>query len=195
MRKIFLTAAAAFLLLIPAISQFNSGAFYFSGATHGKLAFESQSQEFGSNYNSLCIGLTPEAGYFIKNRIAVGGAIYMDMDLGLGSTGFSEYEAVFGPSIRYYLPRDTEMQVFLFAFGGYGFVTDHQLLKLMLGPGINFFMTEKIAFEARALYAFSREWNPEFGGNHNLHDVILEVGISMFFSDLTFISRKGELVE
>lgn len=195
MRKILLSVSVAVLLAISAQGQFSSGSSYFSGATHGKLAFESQSNEFGSNYNTLCIGLTPEAGYFIRNRLAVGGAILMDIEKGLGEFGSSSYEVVFGPNVRYYLPRDTDMQVFLYGFGGFGFVTDHQLLKFMGGPGINLFLTEKIAFEAKALYAFSREWNPEFGGNHNLHDVMFLAGISMFFSDFTFISRKSDLVE
>lgn len=195
MKRIVITAGIAFALTASGFGQFNSGSSYFSGATHGKIGFESQSNEFGSNYNTLSFGLTPEAGYFIKNRLAVGGAILMDFNLGLGEFGSNTYELVFGPNVRYYLPRDTDMQVFLYGFAGYGFVTDHQLLKFMGGPGINFFLTEKIAFEAKALYAFSREWNPEMGGNHNLHDVIFQMGISLFFSDLTFISRKGDLVE
>lgn len=195
MRKNLLTVAVSLLLTLPAVCQFNSGSYYFSAATHGKIAFESQSAEFGNNYNSLCFGLTPEAGYFLRNRLAIGGAIYVDAEIGLGEFGSSLYEVVFGPNVRYYLPRDTDMQVFLYGFAGYGFVTDHQLLKVILGPGINFFLTEKIAFEAKALYALSREWNPEFGGNHNIHNVSFSAGISLFFSDLTFISRKGELVE
>lgn len=195
MKRVLIGAVVALALTVSALGQFNSGSFYFSGATHGKIGFESQSNEFGSNYNSLCFGLTPEAGYFIKNRLAVGGAILVDLDLGLGEFGSNIYEVVFGPNVRYYLPRDTDMQVFLYGFAGYGFVTDHQLLKFMAGPGINYFLSEKIAFEAKMLYAFSREWNPEMGGNHNLHDVIFQVGISLFFSDLTFISRKGDLVE
>ena len=195
MKRIIMGASIALALSVSALGQFNSGSSYFSGATHGKIGFESQSSEFGSNYNTLCFGLTPEAGYFIKNRLAVGGAIFMDIEKGLGDAGSSIYEVVFGPNVRYYLPRDTDMQVFLYGFGGYGFVTDHQLFKIMLGPGINFFLTEKIAFEAKALYAFSREWNPEFGGNHNLHDVTFLAGISLFFSDLTFITRDVDLVE
>jgi hypothetical protein len=197
MRKILWTATAVLLMASPLAGQFNSGSYYFSGATQGKLQFESQSSEFGSNYNYLCFGLNPEAGYFIKNRLAVGGAIFWDMEFPLGGegSGLSTYEVIFGPTVRYYLPRDTPMQIFLYGFGGYGFVDDHQRFTIMLGPGINFFMTERIAFEAKALYAYSREWNPEFGGNHNLHDVTFLAGISLFFSDLTFITRKGELVE
>ena len=195
MKRILIGVSIAIALNVSAFGQFNSGSSYFSGATHCKIGFESQSDEFSSNYNTLCFGLTPEAGYFIKNRFAVGGAIFMDIEMGLGEFGSSIYEFVFGPNVRYYLPRDSDMQVFLYGFAGYGFVTDHQLFKIMLGPGINFFITEKIAFEAKALYAFSREWNPEMGGNHNLNDVSLLFGISLFFSDLTFITRKSNLVE
>ena len=195
MKRILMGVSIALALTVTALGQFNSGSSYFSGATHGKIGFESQSVEFGSNINTLCFGLTPEAGYFIKNRLAVGGAIIMDIEKGLGEFGSSIYEVVFGPTVRYYLPRDTDMQVFLYGFAGYGFVTDHQLIKIMLGPGINFFLTEKVAFEAKALYEFAREWNPEMGGNHNLHNVTFVAGISLFFSDLTFITRKSNLVE
>ena len=195
MKRILMGVSIALALTVSVVGQFNSGSSYFSGATHGKIGFESQSNEFGSNYNTLCFGLTPEAGYFIKNRLAIGAAIVMDIEKGLGEFGSSIYEVVFGPNVRYYLPRDTDMQVFLYGFAGYGFVTDHQLLKIMAGPGINFFLTEKVAFEAKALYEFSREWNPEMGGNHNLHNVTFLAGISLFFSDLTFITRKSNLVE
>jgi len=195
MKRILMGASIALALTVSAVGQFNSGSSYFSGATHGKIGFESQSNDFGSNYNTLCFGLTPEAGYFIKNRLAIGAAIVMDIEKGLGEFGSSIYEVVFGPNVRYYLPRDTDMQVFLYGFAGYGFVTDHQLIKIMAGPGINFFLTEKVAFEAKALYEFSREWNPEMGGNHNLHNVTFLAGISLFFSDLTFITRRSNLVE
>ncbi len=189
MKRILMGVSIVLALTMSALGQFNSGSSYYSGATHGKIGFESQSNEFGSNFNTLCFGLTPEAGYFIKNRLAVGGAILLDIEKGLGDAGSSIYEVVFGPNVRYYLPRDTDMQVFLYGFAGYGFVTDHQLFKLMLGPGINFFLTEKIAFEAKALYEFSRDWNPELGGNHNMHNVTFSAGISLFFSDFTFITR------
>ena len=97
--------------------------------------------------------------------------------------------------MRYYLPRDTDMQVFLYGFAGYGVNTPHQLIKVSLGPGINFFFTERVAFEAKALYTFAREWNPEFGGNHNLHNFGFLAGISLFFTDFTFVTRQSDLVE
>ncbi len=194
MKKLIVVTLSAMLFSTVSWGQFNTGSTYFSGATHGKIGFETQLDESESTYSALCIGLTPEAGYFIKNRLAVGGSILMDLDIPFDGSG-SNYEVVFGPNIRYYLPRDTDMQVFLFGFGGYGFVTDHQLVKIMLGPGINYFLTERIAFEAKALGSFSYEWNRAGGGDHVLLDVTLLAGISLFFSDLTFITRKGQLVE
>ncbi len=66
----------------------------------------------------------------------------MDIDRTFGDPGFSEYAIVFGPNVRYYLPRDTDMQVFFHGFAGYGFVPSHQLFKIMMGPGVNFFFSD-----------------------------------------------------
>lgn len=195
MKKIWMGTALLLILSVAATGQFNTGASYFAGSTHGKIGFESTSTEFGSNENWLCLGFTPEAGYFIRNRLAVGGAILIDYQRLLGDFGYGEYDIIFGPSVRYYLPRDTEMQVFLSAFAGYGFKPSHQVIKIMIGPGINFFLTERVAFETRLLYSLAREWNAEGGGHHNVHDVTVMAGITLFFSDLTFITRKGDLVE
>ncbi len=195
MRKVLIAAAVALLLTLPALGQFNSGSYYFSGGTHGKIGFQSTSTELGSNQNTFSFGLAPEGGYFIRNRLAVGAAIMIDYERFLGDISYSEYNIIVGPNVRYYLPRDTDMQVFLYGFAGYGGVSSHQKFQILLGPGINLFLTEKIAFETKLLYSFIREWNPEGGGHHNIHNVTLMAGISLFFSDLTFISRKGNLVE
>ncbi len=195
MKRILMGVALTLTITISVEGQFNSGSSYFSAATRGKIGFTHQPNDLEYQQNSIQFGLSPEAGYFIKNRLALGGAILIDLNRTLGDLGFSEYSVLFGPSVRYYLPRDTEMQMFLYGFGGYGFVPSHQLLKIMLGPGINFFLTEKIAFEARVLYSLAREWNVAGGGHHHIHDVTFLAGISLFFSDLTFITKKGDLVE
>ncbi|MEZ5073138.1 MAG: hypothetical protein R2751_19885 [Bacteroidales bacterium] len=192
------TLVVLLLAIAPAISaQFNTGASYFSGSTRGSLGFSSLAQELnGEVYrtNALYFGLTPEAGYFIKNRLALGAAI------GLNYTAYFEgvtddYSIVAGPSVRYYLPRDTELQIFLYGFFGFGGVPDHKLVEFSAGPGFNYFLTERVALEARTLYTLTREWNPVGGGHHNLHDVGATIGVSLFFSDLTFITRQRELVD
>lgn len=194
-RIAFATAFLIAFLSLPVWGQFNSESYYFSSATRGKIGFWSQSDEFTSNQNSIFVGLFPEAGYFIKNRLAVGGAIDLEYERFLGDFGFAEYDIIMGPNVRYYLPRDTEMQIFLMGFAGYGGVPSHQKVMVMVGPGANFFLTEKIAFELKLPYSFTFEWNPEGGGSHNIHEVRFMAGLSLFFSDLTFISRKGNLVE
>ena len=166
-----------------------------TGATQALQSFKSTSSEFGSNVNVLSFGFVPEAGYFIRNRLSVGGLVYADLERTMGEFGYSEYRFVFGPNVRYYLPREEDLQVFLFGFAGYGFVPNHQVIRFMGGPGINYFFTERIAFEARLLYSFAREWNREGGGHHNVHEITALIGISLFFSDLTFISNRGQLVE
>ena len=181
--------------VITAMGQFNTGSSYFSAATRGRFGFTHQPNNVDYQENSIQIGFSPEAGYFIKNRLAIGGSILVDYDRTLGTLSFAEYSFLFGPNIRYYLPRDTDMQVFLYGFSGYGFVPSHQVFKIMAGPGINLFFTEKIAFEAKVLYSFAREWNVAGGGHHHIHDLTFLAGISLFFSDLTFISGKGKLVE
>ncbi len=195
MKKIIIGIAVAITITISATGQFNTGSSYFSAATRGNFGITHQPNDFDYQENSIQVGLSPEAGYFIKNRLAVGGAVFLDFDRTFGNPGFSEYNIVFGPNVRYYLPRDTDMQVFLYGFGGYGFVPSHHLFKIMMGPGINLFFTEQIAFEAKVLYSLAREWNREGGGHHHIHDFTFMAGISLFFSDLTFISSKGNLVE
>lgn len=188
--SIFLTIGS-----LSCFAQFNTESFYFTGATRGKIGFWSQSDEFTSNQNSIFIGLFPEAGYFIRNRLAVGGAIDLEYERFLGDFAFAEYDIIMGPAVRYYLPRDTDMQIFLLGFAGYGGVPSHQKVMVMVGPGANFFLTERVAFELKLPYSFAIEWNPAGGGSHNIHEVRFMVGLSLFFSDLTFITRKGDLVE
>ena len=187
MKRIFLISVATLLISAVSMAQFNSGGFYFSGSTNANLGFENSSDELGSSSNSICFGLNPEAGYFIKNRLAVGGAIFTDYELFLNDFGnYSEYSIVFGPNVRYYLPRDTDMQVFLYGFAGYGFVPDHNLFQVMLGPGINLFLTERVAFESKLLYTYQREWSTIGSGFHNNHSVTILVGISLFFPTFSF---------
>ena len=195
MRKKVIFAAIACLFSLTVQGQFNTGGFYFSGATQAKLGFESTVGEFGDAQNSICFGFTPQAGYYIRNRLALGGAILMDYERFMGEFGYSQYSIVLGPNIRYYLPRDTEMQVFLHGFGGYGFVPDHNLFKIMVGPGINFFLTERVAFEAGLMYAYAREWSTISTGFHNVHDVNAMVGISLFFPTFSFETFSRDPVE
>jgi len=193
MKKILLTSIIALLFSVAVLAQFNTGGFYFSGSTDLSLGFNSSTDEFGAAQNSISFGLHPEAGYFIKNRLAVGAGIHTDYQLFLSEfSNFSQYTIVFGPNVRYYLPRDTDMQVFLYGFGGYGFVPDHNLFEIMLGPGINFVFSERVAFESKLLYTLQREWSTIGTGYHNNHNVTFLVGISLFFPTFSFETFKRD---
>lgn len=94
-----MTVIALFWVLHTA-GQFNTGASYITVATQALQSFQSTSSEFGSNVNGLSFGFVPEAGYFIRNRLSVGGLVFADLERTLGEFGYSEYRFVFGSPSR-----------------------------------------------------------------------------------------------
>jgi len=194
MKKLTFILLLGFITSHFALAQFNQGNAYLSGMTRANLGFQ-----FQQSYSDLEFGLHTEAGYFIQNRWSVGGSILGDFCISLSGLE-SEVDFLIGPNTRYYLARAEGPQMYLFGFAGYGFeqlasegYTFHHALGIMAGPGINFFVTERLAIDARATYFFKHLWNPEFGGSHNVHRILFEAGVSIFFSEFRFdIFRSSE---
>ena len=173
-------------------AQFNSGSFYFTGATDLNFGLE-----VDEGYSSVLAGFHPEGGYFIMNRLGIGGGIHTDSSLPVGEYAeFTDatFEVYLGPNVRYYLPREDDWQVYGYGFLFYGFTqepggfdaSNHQLYGFTVGPGVNYFLSERVAFDARLTYMFKHQWNPEMGGSHNIHRFFFEMGISVFFPSITF---------
>ena len=187
MKTFFLSSALSIILMLSVNAQFNTGNAYLSGTANANLGFQ-----FQQDFNELLLGLHAEGGYFIQNRWSVGASLLGDFCFDL-SGNESELEFMIGPNMRYYLARDADPQIYAFGFAGYGlsqtaaeFYTFHHLIGIMVGPGINFFVTERLALDARATYFYQYYWNPEFGGSHSAHRILFEFGVSIFFSEFSF---------
>lgn len=186
------------LLAVSVVSfgQFNTGSIYATGTTGGgtgvEVDFENASY-FNFNFH-------PEIGYFIKNRIALGAGIHTEFGLPFFDE-FDEYSATYdiyiGPNIRYYLPTASNWQPY--AYGNlqvgvyqketYYFEAElgkHNFYGFQAGVGVNYFITERVAIDAKATYRFRHSWNNIGGGNHNLHRIYAEIGISLFFPSISY---------
>jgi hypothetical protein len=180
-----------FVLSLNAFGQFNTESIYFSGMTNFATGLEIQSSDFeGGGFIPLELRL--EGGYFIKNRMAVGGNISIeDYRIPLwGTVDNYYYEVHFGPTIRYYIPGEEDWHTYLFGYGFYGFEPSHQFFGLQFGPGVNYFFNESIALDARVSYTYKHTFNREFGGSHNNHRLLFEIGISVFFPSIRFFDQS-----
>jgi len=170
--------------------QFNTESIYFSGMTNFSTGFEIMSDDFGSS-GFIPLNMKIEGGYFIKNRLAVGGNFTID-DIRIPLWGENQnyyYSVHLGPTIRYYIPRADEYHIYLYGYGFYGFEPNHNLYGLQFGPGINYFFNESISLDARFSYTFKHTFNRAMGGSHNNHRFLFELGISVFFPSLKFFER------
>lgn len=158
--------------------QFNSGSIYFTGMTGADLGIELQ--EFNS---SIPYNLNLEGGYFIRNRFSVGGNIHSHGYFGLGGSS-GTHELFIGPAVRYYMPREDDLQIYYIANPFYAIATGADRLGFMAGAGVNYFLTERIALEARFSYRFLRYVDEFF--SYNAHRIGFEAGLSIFFPSWTF---------
>ena len=188
----------SFVLSLNLYGQFNTESIYFSGMTNFATGFEIERDDFGSK-GFIPLELRLEGGYFIKNRIAVGGNISIeDIEITLWNDNeysFEElyednYEVYFGPTFRYYIPRKEDWHLYLFGYGFYGFIPNHQTVGLQFGPGVNYFFNESIALDARLSYTYKYSFNRAGGGSHNNHRLLFEIGISVFFPSIKFFDQS-----
>jgi len=181
-------------LAYTSFGQFNTGSVYFTGLTGANLGYEriTQITEFTTTSNNYIIyDLHLEGGYFIKNRFGIGGKIFTRDDhgssIGLGgATG--ERTLFFGPTVRYYIPRDDDLQIYYYGNPYFGFGTYGSTLGVTAGIGVNYFLTERVAVEARGSYTFHRFFEEFF--NENTHTLMFEIGISLFFPSITFFDQS-----
>jgi hypothetical protein len=163
--------------------QFNTGSVYFTGMTGANLGFELQ-----QTYATIPYNLNVEGGYFLRNRLSLGGTVHSHGNIGLGEFGSSNHELFLGAMIRYYLPRDEGLQVYLYGNPFFSVATSDNRFGVSGGAGINYFITERIALEARGYYRFMRYTN-EFDGGFNNHSLNFDIGISIFFPSISFFSN------
>ena len=103
---------------------------------------------------------------------------------GFGGTAGS-HELYIGPAVRYYMPREDDLQIYYIANPFFALATGTDRLGMMAGAGVNYFLTERVALEARFSYRFLRYVDEFFG--YNSHRIGFNAGISVFFPSLSFL--------
>lgn len=173
-------------------AQFNTGSVYFTGLTGANFGYERISTEFAAD-NRISYDIHLEGGYFIRNRLAIGAAIFTGID---GHSNYflfgpspGQHDFFLGPNVRYYIARDDDFQIYYFGNPYFGFGNSPgSTLGVTAGAGVNYFLTERLALEARASYNYHR-WIYEFAPE-NTHRIIFEIGISLFFPSITFFDQS-----
>lgn len=189
MKKIMILTALACSFTV--FGQFNTGSVYFSGMTSGNIG-----TRISEGMLYLPFNISAEGGYFLKNKIALGGELHTHGEFNFNGT--SSYELRLGPTIRYYRPSAKDCQMYFFGHAYYGFWnSSYNQWGIEGGVGFNYFVTERIALEARGGYNFQRQWDAYtdpftgevFRTNFNNHHLLFEVGISVFFPSIKFFDR------
>lgn len=195
MKKLFILIAVFTSFSLHA--QFNTESVYFTGTTNLGTGLEIE-----ENVPSFLFNAHPEVGYFIKNKLSIGGGVNIDLKMPFGENSeFNNavYDINIAPSMRFYIPRDEDWHLYIYGnvhYGAYQKVDEgfyslkHNYYGIQLGPGINYFFSERVAMDARATYTARHAWNAEMGGSHNIHKLFVEIGISVFFPSITFFDRS-----
>ncbi len=141
-------------------------------------------QDGGSTFS---LNLTPKAGWFIRDDIAIGPEVNLGLLTGNGSTRFNYGIGAFG---RYYI-KDKRIELlnktrwFLEANAGFNGVntkasnvasTNTNGLGLGFGPGLAYFVTPNIALEALLKYNLT----VGFGSSVTAHNVGLNLGFQIY---------------
>ncbi len=139
---------------------------------------------YGNNSNLWTYNVSPNYGYFLANRFAIGGELYLLYSASSASSTSSSANtrATLSPFVRYYFSKPTHWMVFGYASAGGG-VNNYAsqntgVFTFQAGPGLDFFANEHVAFEAILSY----QGNSIFGDNvvHN-GTVGLKIGLQIFF--------------
>ncbi len=180
-------------------AQLNSGSKFIAGAN--RFAANSYGdKDVGSDLDAdkyFNMGLNAKAGYFIKNRIAVGALA----DFGYSSLkyGTSDYKTTYsnwlvGPLARYYLEYITLIP---FAEASLGFgssssktlfdtsetTSKHSVINASVGIGADYFLNESIAVEGLLNYNINKQKPTGEGATGDGH---VQKGLGVSFGILIY---------
>ncbi len=205
MKKFILIIPVFLLTGLLSFSQFNSGSKFVSGTTSFNLDYSGQrwkSDEGDSDHahKVTSMSLTPAAGYFIKNRLAIGGMteFFCSREKADQVTGV-ERSFLIGPLVRYYL-NYSYSGVMPFAemdagIGGAAEIskyedvddeTKYSLFRISAGAGVNYFLNDNIAFETSLKYYIRNQNEKDTDYNYKLINkgILFRFGLSFFFSSI-----------
>ncbi len=205
MKKLIFTLVLTFSVSY-GFSQMNTGSYFVSGSIPLDLQLYSGSDKLNSDVKESYQHLTiaPKGGYFIKNRLAVGGMVEYSADRtktddGSGVSKYVSSQVLAGPLARYYyeygkfLPFVEAMLGVgrqniksIFESGGESFESNsaHSVFKVAAGGGAHYFLTDALAFEALLQYFWETQNATEGDGGHNYTGILLLVGITIYFGSI-----------
>jgi hypothetical protein len=171
MKKIMFALAILIFASAYLKAQMNTGSKFVAG--YNNLSFNASSDKYVGTTSDpekyFDIGLTTKAGYFLKNRLAIGGLVnynYSKATFAADSKNISSGWSI-GPLARYYL-QYASIIPFAELSTEFGMTNNkqiftsttteskHTVFGLNVGIGADYFLNESIAFEGMLGYSFDR---------------------------------------
>ncbi len=155
--KIFL-ATFCLICSLPLLSQVEKGRYLFGGSASASVSLNN-SKQLPSAPSSFEFGLSPRAGKFVKDQLALG----LTVDLGRQvQTNTSSFNVGIGPFARYYF-FESGRELNVLAGGGFelgtvstnlGFRQDYYNIRLSSGPV--YFIEPNIGLELLLNYSLNK---------------------------------------
>ena len=201
MKRNLLVVLMAFVIIAGASAQFNTNSIMVGASSTLDFGLLSEKDDVTDEKISISqFDLTPKVAYFLQNRIALGGELYYSSNRSKfeGGDPYIQKEWRIGPFARYYYKTVSWFVPFGEAGIGYGndlikstdaitgeeFKTKHNVFYINLGVGASVFLADNFSLEALMMYQFDSAKNPEGGGGHTTHGVMLGFGFSYYFNSL-----------
>ncbi len=208
MRTLIIAIVFQLIFVSSAFTQMNTGSLFASGMTGLNLeTYKSTDLDTDNSENVSTFSFMPKAGYFLKNRIAIGAFSELSTSQRKSSDGdYSEKDTntrfIFGPFGRYYFEYGT-LTPFVEGSVGLGsekylnsydgpdglqeFDNKHSIFRLAAGGGVNYFFNESIAAEGMLQY-FNETLKPQSegatGNGHRNSGILFYIGITVFFGTI-----------
>jgi hypothetical protein len=185
-------------------AQFNTGNMFLGANTGLDLNISSDTYKSDLNqgdpadpYKSFMFSFNPKAGYFLKQRLAVGGVIDYSTSRTNQGEDYTSTSTMysFGPMVRYYRGYYQGISGFAEGTASIGKSIDkeeytegsyesiHKLMKATAGLGANFFLKENVAAEAMLQYHYMVQRpdgdNPD-NNRHIISGIMFNVGIVIY---------------
>jgi hypothetical protein len=203
MKRIIFIIVISLSISVMLKAQMNSGSKFIAGSN--QLSFSVHNQKYLGTTSDptkyFNFDLNTKAGYFLKNRIAIGGLV----DYGFQKSSQSSYSKNYitgfsiGPLARYYVQYGTLIP-FAEASVVFGIQNNktiyealpttefkHSVLGFKAGIGANYFLNESIAFEGMLDYYMTKlkpKWEGATGDGELESGVELSVGIIFYFGTI-----------
>jgi len=199
MKKTFILSLALLMFAGMLHAQYNTGNVFFSADSDLGMYMQKETYKSdlgdGEPENQFYFNINPKAGYFIKQRLAVGGMMMFDYSKFKDLSESSYSSVVIGPMVRYYrgyykgvssfgeltagIGRSTDK----YMYEGIESVTKHNLKTLSAGVGANLFLADNVAAEAMIKYAYENSKGAENNPDNNRHitsGLVFTIGFTVY---------------